>query len=65
MTNVTNYNFAGKKALVRVDFNVPLTNRDKSPTILASVARSPLSRRFLPMVAHSSLCRTWASPREK
>ena len=26
MTNVTNYNFAGKKALVRVDFNVPLND---------------------------------------
>ena len=27
MTNVTNYNFAGKKALVRVDFNVPLNDK--------------------------------------
>lgn len=27
MTNVTNYNFAGKKALVRVDFNVPLNEK--------------------------------------
>ncbi len=27
MTNVTNYNFAGKKALVRVDFNVPLNEQ--------------------------------------
>ena len=27
MTNVTNYNFAGKKALVRVDFNVPLDDK--------------------------------------
>ncbi len=27
MANVTNYNFAGKKALVRVDFNVPLNEQ--------------------------------------
>ena len=27
MTNVTNYNFAGKKALVRVDFNVPWNDK--------------------------------------
>ncbi|MEZ3518753.1 MAG: phosphoglycerate kinase, partial [Muribaculaceae bacterium] len=24
MANIENYNFAGKKAIVRVDFNVPL-----------------------------------------
>ncbi|MFT7163429.1 MAG: phosphoglycerate kinase, partial [Bacteroidia bacterium] len=24
MTNLDDYNFAGKKALIRVDFNVPL-----------------------------------------
>ena len=27
MTNVSNYNFAGKKAIVRVDFNVPLNEQ--------------------------------------
>jgi len=27
MQNISNYNFKGKKAIVRVDFNVPLNNK--------------------------------------
>ena len=29
MQNIDNFNFAGKKAIVRVDFNVPLNEEGK------------------------------------
>lgn len=42
MANIENYNFAGKKAIVRVDFNVPLDENGHVTTTPASAALSPL-----------------------
>ena len=37
MMTIDKFNFAGKKAIVRVDFNVPLNEEGKILTILVSV----------------------------
>ena len=37
MMTIDKFNFAGKKAIVRVDFNVPLNEEGKIQTILVSV----------------------------
>ena len=47
---INEFNFAGKKAIVRVDFNVPLDENGKIT--------------WLTVVLQSS-CRTWASPKER
>ena len=62
MANFNDYNFAGKKAIVRVDFNVPLNEEGKItddtrirgalPTLKKILVRSPPSRKFLPTEAH-------------
>ncbi len=48
MQSIDSYDFKGKRAIIRVDFNVPLNEKNsKLPTIPASVRRSP-SRRCWP-----------------
>ena len=46
---INEFNFAGKKAIVRVDFNVPLDENGK----ITDDTRIPSS------------CPTWASPKER
>ena len=41
MAKINDFNFAGKKAIVRVDFNVPLNEKVKLLTTLASAEQSP------------------------
>ena len=47
-------NFAGHKAIVRVDFNVPLDENGNITDDTRIRGASPHSRRFLPMAVHSS-----------
>ena len=48
---INEFNFAGKKAIVRVDFNVPLDENGKITDDLT--------------VVPPSSCRTWVSPKER
>ena len=50
MISIDNYDFKGKRAIIRVDFNVPL-NEKGEVTIPASVPPSPPSRRCSPKAA--------------
>ena len=62
--DLTRRQLRGKRALVRVDFNVPLDEGDTSPTTRASAPRFPRSRRCSIAARASSCCRTSAARRE-
>ena len=56
---INEYNFAGKKAIVRVDFNVPIQNG-----VITDDTRIR-SNSSLRKVVHSSSCLTWVSQRAR
>ena len=61
-SNINSYDFKGKKAIVRVDFNVPIQDGKMTPV---SAVLSLHSNSFLKKAVPSSSCPTWASQREK
>ena len=52
MMTIDKFNFAGKKAIVRVDFNVPLNEEGKIT-------------KFWQTAVHLSSCHTWVNPKVK
>lgn len=62
---IDNFNFAGKRAIVRVDFNVPLDENGNVTDDTRIRGALPTLKKYLPMVVRSSSCRTWANPKEK
>ena len=62
---IDNYNFAGKKAIVRVDFNVPLDENGKITDDTRIRGALPTLKKFLRTAVLLSSCRTWASPKAK
>lgn len=63
-SNIKSYDFKGKKAIVRVDFNVPIQVARLQMTPVSVVLSLHLNS-FLRKVVRLSLCPTWANLREK
>ena len=53
MMTIDKFNFAGKKAIVRVDFNVPLNEEGK------------ITKKSWQTAVHLSSCHTWVNPKVK
>ena len=47
MTNLDDYNFAGKRALIRVDFNVPLNENHEITDLTRIKAATPTIKKIL------------------
>ena len=54
MMTIDKFNFAGKKAIVRVDFNVPLNEEGKIT-----------GKKSWQTAVHLSSCHTWVNPKVK
>lgn len=62
--NIDAYNFAGKKAIVRVDFNVPLDENGKVTDDTRIRGALPTLKKILNDGGASSSCRTWQTQRQ-
>jgi 3-phosphoglycerate kinase len=58
MNTIDSYDFSGKKAIVRVDFNVPLNDKFEITDDTRIRAAIPTSRKYLQKAVLSSSCRT-------
>lgn len=63
MQTLDNYNFAGKKAFVRVDFNVPLDENFNITDDTRMVKALPTLKKYWPMAVASSSVLTWDAPK--
>ena len=64
MQTLDNYNFAGKKAFVRVDFNVPLDENFNITDDTRMVKALPSLKKYWPMAVASSSVLTWDAPKK-
>lgn len=62
---IDNFNFAGKRAIVRVDFNVPLDENGNVTDDTRIRGALPTLKKFLPMAVCSLLCHIWANLKVK
>lgn len=65
MAKINDFNFAGKKAIVRVDFNVPLNEKGEITDDTRIRGAVPTLKKSLLMEEPSSSCHTWANPKAK
>ena len=65
MVNFKDFNFAGQKAIVRVDFNVPLNEKGEITDDTRIRGALPTLKKYWKTEVVSSSCRTWASPKAK
>lgn len=64
MSKFQAFQFSGKKALIRVDFNVPLDEQYHITDDTRIRATIPTIKKSWPMAAASSSCRTWDGQRK-